>query len=153
MVSGRDLDGLARLRQENIGRLCLRLFRGFNARAVEMLQTRGHAELTLAHTSLMINLDVDGTRIVDLAERAGMSKQAMGRLVQDLERVGYVKRSPDPADRRATRVAYTSEGLQFLRDAGVILRDIEGEYGALLGDQPLAQLRSLLLALVEHVES
>lgn len=141
------------MRQENIGRLCLRLYRAFNARAVTMLQARGHAALTLAHTALLINLDVEGTRIVDLAGRAGMSKQAMGRLVHDLEQVGYVKRAVDPSDRRATLVTFTLEGRAFLRDAAIVKRDIEAEYAALLGDDGLAELRDQLLALVGHGES
>lgn len=141
-----------RLRQENIGRLCLRLYRGFNAHAVSMLQARGHAALSLAHTALLINLDVDGTRIVDLAARAGMSKQAMGRLVQDLEQVGYVKRSMDLHDHRATRVSFTPEGQRFLDDAAVVKREIESEYAALLGNDGLAELRDGLLTLVNAVE-
>lgn len=146
------MDELAQLRQENIGRLCLRVFRGFNAEAVRMLQARGHAALTLAHTGLLINLDSDGLRIVDLAKRAGISKQAMGRLVDDLERVGYVQRSSDPSDQRATRVVFTPKGQAFLRDAAIILQEIEANYAALLGDDGVAQLRRQLLALVTQME-
>lgn len=148
-----DHEQLREVRQENIGRLCLRLYRAFNARAVTMLQARGHVALTLAHTALLIHLDVEGTRIVDLANRAGMSKQAMGRLVHDLEQVGYVRRAVDPSDRRATLVTFTPEGRGFLRDAAIVKRDIEAEYAVLLGDDGLAELRDQLLTLVGYVEN
>lgn len=151
MDSG-DSEQLRDVRQENIGRLCLRLYRGFNAEAVTMLQARGHAALTLAHTALLINLDVEGTRIVDLAGRAGMSKQAMGRLVHHLEQVGYVKRAVDPGDRRATLVTFTPDGRAFLRDAAIVKRDIEADYAALLGDDGFSELRDQLLTLVNRVE-
>lgn len=140
------------LRQENIGRLSLHLFRAFNSRALGMLRERGHAGLTLAHTSLLINLDTEGIRITDLADRAGVSKQAMGRLVHDLERAGYVGRSIDPTDGRATIVSFTAQGRQFLQDAANILREIEAEYALALGQESFSALRSSMLALVRHAE-
>jgi len=143
---------LEKLRQENVGRLCLRLFRAFNSRAVEMLRVRGHEGITLAHTTLLINLDTKGTRIIDLASRAGISKQAMGRLVHDLEQTGYVRGSVDPLDRRATMVTFTDRGRQFLQDAVQIQRQIEEEYAAIIGGEHLGTLREWMRLLLYHAE-
>ncbi|MGN6756817.1 MAG: MarR family winged helix-turn-helix transcriptional regulator, partial [Thermomicrobiales bacterium] len=124
--------------------------RAFNAQAIRKLRERGHETLGLAHTALLPYLDLDGTRITTLAERAGMTKQGMGQLVLDLERQGYVVRATDPADRRATLVYFTEAGWQFLRDAHAVKRELEAEYAAVLGADGLEALRTALTALIEH---
>jgi DNA-binding MarR family transcriptional regulator len=137
------------LRQQHIGRLLLRAHRAFSVLAIDKLRARGHAGLSLAHTNLLANLDLDGTRITTLAERIGITKQAVGHLVADLEQRGYIERSADVSDRRATLVTYTDAGWRFLQDAHQIKREIESEYQAILGEQGLSDMRSLLERLLE----
>jgi DNA-binding MarR family transcriptional regulator len=122
-------------------------------RAHGKLRTRGHRGLSLAHTNLIANLDLEGTRITTLAERIGVSKQAAGHLVLDLEERGYVERAVDPTDRRATVVTFTDAGWRFLRDAHQVKREIEAEYRAILGEQGMHDLRLLLTMLIESDES
>ncbi len=145
-----DQQQLQELRETHVGRLLLQAHRAFNARAVEQLHERGYEDLTLAHLTLLPHLDVAGTRVTTLAERAGMTKQGMGQLVLDLERQGYVARAPDPTDRRAALVRFTEAGQRFLRDAVAVTQDMEAEYAAVLGEQGLAVLRDSLAAIVEH---
>jgi DNA-binding MarR family transcriptional regulator len=145
-----DLEQLDELRQQHIGRLLLRAQRGFSVRANEKLRQLGHGGLSLAHTNLLAHLDLQGTRITTLAERVGVTKQAVGHLVLDLEQKGYIERAVDPDDRRATIVTFTDAGWRFLRDAHQVKREIEAEYSALLGKQGMQALRSLLTSLVEH---
>ena len=138
------------LRERHIGRLLLRAHRAFSARAVEKLWQRGYDGLSLAHIALLPHLDVDGTRITALAERAGMTKQGMGQLILDLERQGYVTRSPDPDDRRAVLVRFTEAGQVLLRDAVAVTSELEAEYSAILGKAQLRNLRDALMAIVER---
>lgn len=138
---------IQQMRQENIGRLLLRAYRGFNERAFEKLQAYGHADLGITHAAVLPHLDIDGTHISVLAERAGITKQAMGQLVEELEKKGYVYRQPDPQDRRATLILFTQRGQQFLVDAYHTKEAIEAEYTALLGDEGMTQLRQALLLL------
>jgi DNA-binding MarR family transcriptional regulator len=97
-----DLQQLDELRQQHIGRLLLRAQRAFSVRAIKKLRVRGHEGLSLAHTALLANLDLQGTRITTLAERVGVTKQAIGHLVQDLEQKGYIARAADSSC--ATRI-------------------------------------------------
>lgn len=141
------------LRAQHIGRLFLRAHRDFSLRAIEKLRERGHAGLGLAHTGLLAQLDTAGTRLTTLAERLGVSKQAVGSLVGDLESRGYIARAVDPLDRRATLVTFTEAGWGFLHDAYWVKREIEAEYVALLGERGMAQLRSLLETLLSREDS
>ena len=141
---------LAEMRQQHIGRLLQQAYRDFNNRAIAKLRQRGHTGLTLAHTLLLSHLDLDGTHISVLADRAGITKQSMGQLVLDLEKGDYIERSIDPADRRATLIRFTGAGWQFLRDAYEIKKEIEAEYEARLGEVEMKHLRISLRRLLEQ---
>ncbi|THF66760.1 winged helix-turn-helix transcriptional regulator [Deinococcus sp. Arct2-2] len=144
---------LEQARQQHIGRLLHRAARAYNVLALEKLHAQGHTSLSLAHTNLLPHLDTEGTRIVTLAERAGMTKQAAGQLVAELETHGYVERQPDPADGRATRVQFTAAGWQYLLDAQETKRAIEDEYQAELGHPLWEQLNEALHRLLGDAPS
>src|SRR5690348_7282782 len=102
-----DAQQLAELRRQYVGRLLQRAYRASAELAAQKLNERGHSSLSLATTVALTQLDLEGTRISVLAERAGMTKQSMGQLVAELESLGYVTRVPDTSDRRATLVQFT----------------------------------------------
>src|SRR5215204_6031295 len=64
------------------------------------------------HSAVFAQLGPEGARLSDLARGANMTPQAMGELVDELEDLGYVRREPDPNDRRAKRIMLTSLGLE-----------------------------------------
>jgi DNA-binding MarR family transcriptional regulator len=143
-----DQAAIEELRQQHIGRLLLNAQRNYSLQALTKLRERGHEGLSLTHTNLLAHLDLDGTRITTLAERVGVSKQAIGNLVGELEAKGYVRRDVDSHDRRAALIAYTAAGWAFLQNAHEVKREIEAEYTATLGEQGMQELRRLLLQLV-----
>jgi DNA-binding MarR family transcriptional regulator len=71
----------------------------------------------------------------------------MGRLVRELEELGYARSRPDPADMRAVVVELTDRGWQFCHDAQEVMVELEREYEALLGEGELVRLRAALLHL------
>ncbi len=156
----RDEDQAVGARRENmaaeggarpdLGRLLLRAHRDFGARALANLRARGIADLGLAHTALLVNLDPEGTSVTLLAEQAAMTKQAMGELALDLEQGGYVARAPDPSDRRVTIVTITAAGRHALRAALEAKREVEAEYAAAIGARRLAALQEALALLVDR---
>jgi len=81
------------------------------------LDAAGFSAIAPAFHPVFENLDPDGTRLTALAARAGMTHQSMGELVAKLEKLGYVTRTPDPADRRARLVRLTPQGQAMLRRA------------------------------------
>jgi len=108
------------------------------------LQARGHTELLPSHQVVFAGLGRTGTRLTVLAQHAGMTKQAMGQIVDDLEQLGYVERTPDPEDGRAKIVRFTEAGLDFVCDAAEVLDEVWREYSGLLGAQELDQLQDTL---------
>jgi DNA-binding MarR family transcriptional regulator len=120
-------------RHANVGRLLNNAVRRFEARVLELMSASGHVETRIAHVSLTRNLDVEGTRLTELARRASMSKQAMGELVDQCAELGLVDRMPDPKDGRARIIRFTADGLVWLdafRDAvDVTEREMRTELG------------------------
>lgn len=137
------------LRQTHIGRLFLRAHRDFSMRAIQKLRLKGHVALGLSHTALLANLDIEGNKMTILANRMGVTKQAVGKLVRELEEKGYVKMTESLEDKRAMCVVYTEKGWQFLQDAHEVKQQIEAEYMAILGKNNLHLLRTLLEKIIE----
>jgi DNA-binding MarR family transcriptional regulator len=132
----------------HLARLLLRAIRAVQASYIERLQRRGHAGVRTGHIPVFAGLDPTGTRITDLAERAGMTRQMMGRLVRELTDLGYLAATPDPTDQRAIIVTFTERGRAFGAEAGAVLAELEGEYAALLDDPGLANLKGGLARII-----
>jgi len=81
--------------------------------ALANLAARG--QLTASHVHITRHLALAGSRLTDLAARAGVSKQAMGKLVDQCEAWGLVQRQPDLRDARACLVMFTPTGLSWLQ--------------------------------------
>lgn len=137
------------IRQDNIGRLMLRAYRLYIERSLEKLERYGHQRLTISHASILAYVDPEGTHISILAERVGVTKQAMGQFVAELERRDYVVREIDPSDRRAILVKFTELGLKFIRDAYTVKLEMEAEYTNVLGMEGMEQFRTMLQPLQE----
>src|SRR5688500_18374427 len=95
---------MARVSDAHIARLLLHALRAVQVTYLELLAERGYPGVRPGHIPVFAGLDPDGTRVTDLAERGGMTRQMMGRLVRELERLGYVSTGTDPADQRAVIV-------------------------------------------------
>ena len=97
-----------------------------------------------AHSNVFAHIDPDGTRLSVLANRANITAPAMKELVDDLERLGYVRRASDPSDGRAKLVVPTERGLAALQAGLATIVEIEQDLEQLLGPTTLARLRRAL---------
>jgi DNA-binding MarR family transcriptional regulator len=114
------------------------------ARVNAALDRRGFADVTLSHTTVMKVLGPEGNRITELANRAVITKQSMGYLVEQLEAAGYVERAPDPSDGRATIIGRTPKGWAYNKAAAEEVAAVQREWTRLLGEAKMQQLRHLL---------
>ena len=118
-------------------------------RIIRELNLTGFKELRLPHMAVLQFPGPDGVRPSTLAERAGMSKQAMNQLLRSLEGLGYIVRSDVPDHRRARLVRFTKRGKAAYSKIDDILRDIEREWSTELGPKQFAQLKEVLLRVWE----
>ena len=115
-------------------------FVALNGVVLARLAERGHPEVRAAHSAVFQYLDDTGTTVSALADRAQMTKQAMAELVHHLEAHGYVRRVPDPADRRAKLVLATERGREVLAIARALVPEIEERVGAVVGAERVPSL-------------
>lgn len=144
-------DALEAEKLASVGHLLLKAARLFNERAIARAN-HGGSRLTQAHTRLFPYIDFAGTRITDLAKAAGISKQAVTQLVDEMEQVGVVVRTKDPVDGRAVRVAFTAKGRDALLEGLAILNGVESEVASDIGADAFRRLHADLGALIIALE-
>lgn len=118
-------------------------------RIIKELNAAGFDELRLPHIAVLQFPGPDGVRPGTLAERAGISKQAMNQLLRSLEGLGYIVRSDSPDEGRTRIVRFTKRGHAAYAKIYDILRDIEREWSTELGPRNFAQLKELLCRIWE----
>ncbi len=138
-------------KQISVGQLLFKAARLWNERALGEIQKRV-PEARLAHTTLLPHIELDGTRQTEIARRAGITKQAVGQLVDEMVRLGMLERAPDPADGRAQLVRFTDDGIAQLLTGLDVLEVIEVELGAALGAAALERLQRDLTRLIPALE-
>jgi len=114
-------------------------------RIINELNAAGFEDLRVPHMAVLQFPGPDGVRPGALAERAGMSKQAMNQLLKSLESLGYIVRSDAPDEGRARIVRLTQRGRACYTKIHEILRKIEREWSAELGPKRFRHLKEHLL--------
>src|SRR5574338_517939 len=114
-------------------------------RIIHELNAAGFEDLRVPHMAVLQFPGPNGVRPGMLAERAGMSKQAMNQLLRSLEALGYLARADAPDEGRARIVRLTKRGRAAYAKIHEILHEIEREWRAELGAKPFAELKELLL--------
>src|SRR3712207_4571695 len=97
------------------------------ARLLAALAPAGFGDMALAQGRIAARIGPHGTRLTDLAEQALVTKQTAGHLVDQLERAGYVRRVPDPTDRRARLVQMAKRGQEVVALARKVEQEVEAE--------------------------
>lgn len=105
-----------------------------------------------AHTQLFPHITSEGVRLTELAARMGVSKQAIGPLVDDLEREGLLERVDDMLDRRAKLIRWTRKGERAMLHGVAMLVAMEQEVGRRIGKQRLTELGETCEQLIELLE-
>lgn len=106
------------------------------------LREEGFEHVREGHGCVFGFIDLDnGSRLTELAERAGLTKQAVGEAVAELEELGYAERLPDPTDRRAKIIKLTPRGTEACLTGRRLFADIESEWAEEVGKELVAAMR------------
>jgi DNA-binding MarR family transcriptional regulator len=128
----------------NVGVLLFIPYRAMETRVFDELAAAGFDDITPAQARVFQRLGPEGSRLTDLAQQSGLTKQTVGFLVDQLQRGGYVERVPDPSDGRARLVRIAERGARSVQASAKIVADVEAEWTAHLGEPRMEQLRQLL---------
>jgi DNA-binding MarR family transcriptional regulator len=135
--------------QANLGVLLFIPYRYTEDRMFQAVQDAGFDDWTLAQCRVFQRISPDGSRLVDLAEQAQMTKQSAGVMVDQLESLGYVRRVPDPTDGRARLIMIEERGRRAIEVATATVDGIFSEWQEYLGTRNFTLLHQILEQLRE----
>lgn len=140
-------------KRDNLGQLLLQAARLYDAEARRRLAASGGMDLRGAQARLFPHIDWEGTRLTDLAARVGVTKQAVGQSVSELEAEGIVTRRRDPADGRARKVFFTARGRRAIVRGLGALGGLEADCAARMSAREIAALKRSLARVIAILEA
>lgn len=152
MANRRTVAALRHYRNTRLYRPLFRIARVYNRRLLDALHARGFTDFTPAFPALLSNLDTAGSQIGVLAARAGVTRQAAGQLLREIERCGYAEVTRSRRDRRARIVQFTPRGRRLLATVLELVEAIEGEFAAMLKPGEFARVRAGLLLIADRID-
>lgn len=141
------------LERQNTSQLLRMPYEVYIERLVERLVAAGYVDVHPAHAIVFQHVPGEGVRVTELAERAQLTKQYMGRLVTELEELGYLERFPDPTDGRAKLIRLSARGWEITRVAEEIIASIEATWAELIGADAYMDLRRRLMDLLTALDA
>jgi DNA-binding MarR family transcriptional regulator len=119
------------------------------------LEETPYTDIRPTHGCVFRFVHGEGMRLTELATLAGLTKQSVGEIVDDLTRLGYIERFPDPTDKRAKLIRLTEKGLDAQRIGFASFDKLEKQWAKVFGADRIAALRSLLedIALAKSPEA
>jgi DNA-binding MarR family transcriptional regulator len=139
-------------RNTRLYRSLTRTLRVYNRLLVERLRQRGFDDFSPAFPQLLSNLDMQGTRIGVLAQRAGVTRQAAGQLLREIEKCGYIERRRSRLDARTTMVHFTARGRRLLGTVLELVDAIEADFSAALNSGEFERVRAGLLRIADRID-
>ena len=132
------------MREPVLPRRLIEASRSLDREIEESLRDRGLWELKPSQARSLLTVDRTGTRLSELAHRAGITKQRMMQVVDELQSMGYLRRTPDPEDARAKVVRLTAKGLRHRAEARRAMLAVEARARRRLGGRRYDQLEVML---------
>jgi DNA-binding MarR family transcriptional regulator len=136
----------------NLPRLLREFSRDYERRIWRELASRGYPEIRPSHSQVFANLGMGSVRVSELAERAQVTQQAMGKMLKELEQMGYIARDTDSRDKRAREIRLTERGIKLATDSLRVVDEVRRHYDDKIGKTELAQLEDALRIAVKKLE-
>lgn len=138
-------------RQHSLIRLLGLLKKDMDCRITAKLQHRGYNNFKLGDLVLIVNIEPQGIINNELAKKARITKQAMSKVVKNLEAEGYIRTCKHASDNRASVISLTDEGKKLIICAAESFQEIQEEYTGIIGEQDAASLKQILRKLISNL--
>ena len=138
---------------DHVGVPLWRASTAFTRRMIESVQLLGFEDISVADSELLPFLEIEGSRLSDLAKRKGVSRQAIHQSVHSLVKRGYLQLVPDPGDARAKIVRHAEKGLRLLAAMQIVKAELQQKALSALSPKKIDELTRMLDSLTETFES
>jgi len=136
----------------NLARLLREFSHDFERRIWQGLAARGYPDVRPSHSAVFANLGMGAVRVTELAERAQVTQQAMGKMLKELERMGYVARDIDGGDKRAKEIRLTQRGVALAAESREVINEVRSYYAEKIGSRHLDELEEHLRDAVHRLQ-
>ncbi len=135
------------------GKILNHLKREFDSWAIREFRKKGHDDIKMAHVPVLMNIDVGGTTNNELAKRTKVTKQAMSKVIRELQTMGYIKAKEDKDDKRSMTLILTEKGKKLVLNSRKRMVGFHEELHDLLGEKKFNDVTNQLLQIIKHLES
>ena len=136
----------------NLSRLLREFSSDIERRIWQGLAARGYPDIRRSHSAVFANLGMGAVRVTELAERAQVTQQSMGKMLKELERMGYVARDIDSGDKRAKEIRLTQRGVALAEDSLEVFTQVRSYYANRIGARQLDALEDGLRNAVRKLQ-
>ncbi|MGX5817836.1 MarR family winged helix-turn-helix transcriptional regulator [Chitinophaga lutea] len=137
-------------RNRSLIRLLSIVKKDLDARLTEKMLQMGY-DFRIGDMVLLVNISPEGTINNELAKKARITKQAMSKVVKNLESAGYINTRKHETDNRATVIFLSDKGKQLVLDASACIQEIQQYYTSIIGESDVEVLRDILFRLVAEI--
>jgi DNA-binding MarR family transcriptional regulator len=120
--------------------------------SIQKLSENGYKDFKTAYMPVIMNIAPEGTNNNDLAAHARVTKQAMSKVVKELQSKGYVSAKVDPNDKRSTIFILTGRGKDFVKCARASVSGLMDDYRKEFGKKNFEELLDQLVKVIEYNE-
>ncbi|MGO4289072.1 MarR family winged helix-turn-helix transcriptional regulator [Chitinophaga sp. RAB17] len=131
-------------RPDSLARLINLFKKDIDLRITQRIQERGYRNFKLGDMVLLVHIDAQGTINNDLARKARISKQAMSKVVKNLEAENYISTRKHDTDNRASIIFLTEKGKEFMISVYEGVDEIQALYESIIGTDALTELKTIL---------
>ncbi len=136
---------------QSLARMANEFTKDYNQRVMHYLHDRGFTDVRPAHNAVFGNLGLDAVRVTELADRARVTQQAMGKMLKELEAMGYVRRAKDKRDKRAKTIELTTQGTKLVKAQLEAVRKVRLDYAERAGDKTVTALEQSLRTVLQNL--
>ncbi|MEA5459953.1 MarR family winged helix-turn-helix transcriptional regulator [Arcicella sp. LKC2W] len=148
-----EIDSFKQGKKRHLGGLLSKSHRLIREIAGEFLRSKGYVNFRVGHMVALIHIDFQGSNINTLAQLAGVTKQAMSKLVKELQDEGYVTTEKHSSDARIMVVKLSEKGVDCMLDWKECSEMIEAKIMEIIGKEKLEQLKDILFSLTNYYEN
>jgi DNA-binding MarR family transcriptional regulator len=141
------------IKERSWGKILNHLKREFDTWAMRELCKKGHTDFKMAHMPVLMNIDVGGITNNELAKRTKVTKQAMSKVIRELQTMGYIKAKEDKDDKRSMTLILTEKGKKLVLSSRQRMVSFHEELHELIGEKKFNDVTNQLLHIIKHLES
>jgi DNA-binding MarR family transcriptional regulator len=147
-----DYQVFYKVRERSMGRVMSKLKRFLSRDIEEGLVGLGFSDFKASYIAFLGNLEENGITNNELAKRAGVTKQAMSKIVKLLEDGGYIYTVKDQKDSRSSLIFMNERGKQLLKAVSSYMQKIREKYNEIAGAEQVEQMIDTMVVLVRELE-